>query len=369
MKFLQIGISFLLFVFSLLNWFASPYVWMWKASILSKEFGIWFAISSLLILVWFAMRPMHYRRLAVLLLVFAFIGFLQPWYFAFAQEKEWALELGSDQSLLSWKILLLGRGESAVPPEHLVYATVEQKPLTLDYYPAQSLANHAWVLIIHGGGWDSGDAEQLPDLNSHLANQGYAVFSINYRLAPQDQWPKQKQDVNAAIAYIQTNAERWKLDAKRWAVLGRSAGAQIAGASTYAMSVDSPRAVVLLYGPTDMVFAYDAGDEDDILHSRALVRNFLGGPPPSNLSNYQDASPLDQLSNKTPPTLLMHGRSDTLVWYKHSERLYARLQNLKVPSVLILMPWATHGFDYSLNGPAGQISTKAVEIFLKKYLL
>ncbi len=64
------------------------------------------------------------------------------------------------------------------------------------------------------------------------------------------------------------------------------------------------------------------------------------------------------------PTLLLHGQPDRLVWHKHSERLYERLKAAGVPAAFIDMSWATHGFDYNLNGPGGQISTGAVDDFL-----
>jgi acetyl esterase/lipase len=67
---------------------------------------------------------------------------------------------------------------------------------------------------------------------------------------------------------------------------------------------------------------------------------------------------------KSPPTLLLHGTLDTLVWPRHAERLAARLAAAGVPHVYVALPWATHAFDYNLNGPGGQITTYALERFL-----
>ena len=65
-----------------------------------------------------------------------------------------------------------------------------------------------------------------------------------------------------------------------------------------------------------------------------------------------------------PPTLLVHGANDPLVWHKQSERLHAKLDELGVPNVFVSLPWATHAFDYNLYGPSGQLTTYSIEWFL-----
>lgn len=67
---------------------------------------------------------------------------------------------------------------------------------------------------------------------------------------------------------------------------------------------------------------------------------------------------------KTPPTLLVHGTIDTLVWSRQSERLAARLSEAGVANLLVAMPWATHGLEFKLSSPSGQLTTYAVGWFL-----
>jgi acetyl esterase/lipase len=66
----------------------------------------------------------------------------------------------------------------------------------------------------------------------------------------------------------------------------------------------------------------------------------------------------------TPPTLLVHGRKDEIVWVEQSRRLDARLAEASRPRFLLELPWATHGCDFTLAGPCGQLTTYAVERFL-----
>src|SRR5437868_10349596 len=81
-------------------------------------------------------------------------------------------------------------------------------------------------------------------------------------------------------------------------------------------------------------------------------------------SNYTAASPTRLVTSSSPPTLLIHGGRDELVSVYQSERLAQRLREAGVRHFNLALPWATHGFDYILRGPGGQISNYAIEYFL-----
>jgi len=71
------------------------------------------------------------------------------------------------------------------------------------------------------------------------------------------------------------------------------------------------------------------------------------------------------VSPKSPPTLLIHGTIDTLVWQRQSVRLAAKLSEAGVPNLLVSMPWATHALEFNLSGPSGQLTTYSVGRFLQ----
>jgi acetyl esterase/lipase len=133
-------------------------------------------------------------------------------------------------------------------------------------------------------------------------------------------------------------------------LFGRSAGGQIASAVGYGANDPAIRGVVSFYAPHDMFFAYTYAVEDDLLKSPNLMRQYLGGPPAAAKANYESASGHQKVKAGSPPTLLVHGTIDTLVWYRHSERLTAR--------------WATHAFEFNQAGPGGQLAGYALEHFL-----
>lgn len=236
--------------------------------------------------------------------------------------------------------------------------------LQLDYYPAFGRSPAPCVIVIHGGGWDDGDRGQIPQFNDWLAWSGYSVADISYRLAPAGVWPAQREDVAAAIAFIKAHAGPWGVDPSRLVILGRSAGGQIAEASAYALQDPAVRGVVALYAPADMHFAWAWGREDDALNSPRLLRRFLGGTPETARPAYDSSSAILLAGAGSPPTLLVHGTIDTLVWNRQSERLSARLSEAGVPNLLVSLPWATHALEYNLSGPSGQLTTYSVGWFL-----
>jgi acetyl esterase/lipase len=187
---------------------------------------------------------------------------------------------------------------------------------------------------------------------------------MSYRLAPKYHWPAQKQDVAAALAYLKAHAAELKIDAQRFVLIGRSAGGQIALDAAYTLHDPTIRGCIASYPPTDMVFGYWTGKEDDILHSRHLIREFMGGPPSSAPALFRDASPLDFVGEETPPTLLIHGKRDEIVWVRHSEKLRVAMKEAGRPVFLLELPWATHGFDVTSRGPGAQLELYAETWFL-----
>lgn len=98
------------------------------------------------------------------------------------------------------------------------------------YYPEVSAKPFLPVVIdIHGGGWMYGDKELNKNYNLHIAQRGYVVFSISYRLVPRVNVTQQIQDVFAALKKIDVLMDSYPCDRSRVMLTGDSAGGQLAG--------------------------------------------------------------------------------------------------------------------------------------------
>lgn len=251
------------------------------------------------------------------------------------------------------------------------------RPLLLDIYrPAGSGDGHLHPLVIyvHGGGWRHGDSRttgaftNFPGVLASLAARGYVVAAINYRLLGEARYPGAVQDVNAAITYLRLHAGEWGIDPTRIVLWGASAGGylvamsaatcrdarfapplstgrmsrrQAAAASTRKVSA-CVQAVVSWYGLFDLgPLVSSAGSNRSIA---AAVRNFLGCRGSSCLGPARAASPLADVSPRTPPMLLMAGTVDTEVPCEQTLAMAAALRRAHVPVQMHLINGANHGW-------------------------
>ena len=339
----------------------------WLLSVLITEYGHWLAVAALAL----AIAAWPVARGLTLVFVVAAVVYAKPAAQLFWNAGAWRAQMQSTFDAVtaerpSLARLFLGRlWFTPIPPRVIGFAP----DLTLNYYPAVATTSPApFVVVIHGGGWDSGDADQMPELNSYLAQRGFAVAAVNYRLAPQYHWPAARDDVRAAVAYLKAHAAELGLDPTRWVIFGRSAGGQLAQVVAYGADDPSLKGCVALYAPTDMHNAYEWGLENDILGSRPLVRAYMDGAPGDRVAAYDEASALKLIGEHAPPTLLLHGGRDPLVWVHHAELLRSALGDRGVRAALIEVPWGTHGFDYNSFGPGGQALTLALDGFLSRTL-
>ena len=265
--------------------------------------------------------------------------------------------------------LFIGVSSPAVRVEDHLFASVDGQELRLDLYrPAEDHPPLPGVVVIHGGSWQNGSRKDFPALNRYLAARGYVVAAVSYRFSPRFRFPAARDDVAAAITFLKRNGGRLGLDASRLALVGRSAGGQLALVVAYTARDPAIKGVVSYYGPAALRWGYANPAKRSIIDSSGLLDAYLGGPPETHGSQYQAASPLSHIGHGTPPTLLINGLRDELVSPFHSEFLSERLIRAKVPHLFLQLPWAAHGCDYLFSGLCGQITTYAVERFLSAVL-
>jgi acetyl esterase/lipase len=371
----RLAAAAVLFLLSLMVVIPATQIVLWYVVILVTELGHWFSLASLGILVWEMIAQRKHPSLLTLGLCLLSLGLyltplVQATLIAVKLPRQLAAAFGAGGRPASPGVplnyaKLWGLTPTPVAREETrEFTTRDGSPLALRIYDDGWAGSRPCILIIHGGGWNSGDPAQLPAWSRQLAALHYRVASMAYRLAPKFPWPAQREDVAAALAYLKVHAAELRIDPTRFILLGRSAGGQIALDAAYTLRDPAIRGCIASYPPTDMNFAYWTGEENDMLGSRPLVRGLMGGPPQSAPDLYRDASPLDFVGADTPPTLLIHGNRDEIVWVRHSERLRDRLAHARRPAFLLELPWATHGFDAISRGPGAQLELYAMAWFL-----
>jgi acetyl esterase/lipase len=373
---LRLILVVLLFLFSLLAVFPTPSHYAWYLTIMVTEFPWVFLAIAASLMLW-TLKAEQYKTAAMGLCVISFILFLYPIVGAYKvggalkQRFENAFGIGSaeltglhQETPYSFARMISGIGDEKIPYTTYQYATHTGVPLTLDFYSAQKPGARPCVVIAHGGSWKSGNSHELPDIDWYLARQGYNVASINYRLAPEYKFPAPIEDMHAALEYIKAHAAALNVDTNNFVLLGRSAGGHIVLESAYTFYDNDIKGVVGFYGPTDMFWAYHHPDNPLVMHSQKVMEDFFGGSDTQVPGKYAEGSPLNYVTPQSTPTLLIHGGHDAHVHFELSEMLDKKLEENKARHLLLGLPWATHGCEYSLNGPSGQLAKYAIERFV-----
>lgn len=222
------------------------------------------------------------------------------------------------------------------------------QPLRADTYVPRGTGPWPGVLLIHGGGWESGDREQVEGLATRLARRGYVVFNTTYRFSPKDRYPAQLHDVQLALRWMHAHADTLNLRADRIAAFGYSAGGHLAALLGVLSPGDAdfapPRVAAVVAGgaPTDL----------NKFPGGRLVPQLLGTTLQENPDAYRRASPVRYVSRDDPPTFLYHGGLDLLVPPDHASDLHAALLDAGVRSELFLLRGRGHIAAFLTDGAA-----------------
>ena len=243
------------------------------------------------------------------------------------------------------------------------------------------------VLWIHGGALIMGNRGWLNPVQAEkYLDAGYAVISIDYRLAPQVRLRQIIEDLEDAYRWVRSDGPgSFQIDPDRIAVVGHSAGGYLALMSGFVLK-PRPKAIVSFYGYGDIrgawysrpdpfycrepavskEQAYEAAGNRVISEDQGESREkfylytrqqglwpmvLTGYDPDREPSKFDPFCPIRNVTREYPPALLLHGDKDTDVPYEQSARMAAELKRQGVRHELISLPGRGHGFDYAMWDP------------------
>lgn len=174
------------------------------------------------------------------------------------------------------------------------------------------------VIFVHGGCWlNAYDIGHSKALSQALTEAGYAVWSLEYRRVGDEGggWPGSFNDIVQGIQYAQAQFEQYGVDVNRIALMGHSAGGQLALLAGEKLAGEKPagdkkaikvQAVIGLAAITDMA-SYAKGSNS----CQSATAKFIGASPDQAPALYQQASP--SLHKAHPKTMLLQGSADQIV--------------------------------------------------------
>ncbi len=243
------------------------------------------------------------------------------------------------------------------------YCKVANRSLMLDVFslPKKGKVERTAIIIIHGGGWRSGDKSLHHPLAQQLAQMGYTCFTPAYRLSTEALFPAAVYDVKAAVRWVRANAKKYNIDTKKVVVLGHSAGGELAaflgatngnsdfeGETCNLKFSSAVNAVIDIDGTLAFIHP-ESGEGDDSKRTSAAT-NWFGFSKAEKPEVWKQASPLTHVGKSTPPVLFLNsmvermhaGRDDfTKVLLTHGTYFEKKTYEGAPHSFCLFEPWFT----------------------------
>lgn len=260
----------------------------------------------------------------------------------------------------------------------VAYKTTPGKTLLLDiFYPADTAAQFPTLVYYHGGGWRNGSKESIRNklfrgVLDGLTKNGVAVAAVSYRLLGDGVFFGEiHSDTVDALRYLVKNSARLKIDPDRIAVMGASAGAELAlvsglapaktfiGDEKLADVVFEVKAIVSWYGTTN----FDTGGPNKFLET------VIGKEKAGIAAERKKYSAVEYVSRRMPPVLLVHGEDDKVVRIGQSEDFHKKAVAAGADVKLIRVPGAGHMFmtaDRKVTDQMDEITAATVGFVVEK---
>ena len=225
--------------------------------------------------------------------------------------------------------------------QDIEFAKAGEVSLTLDAFVPEGSGPFATCILVHGGGFTKGDKHSfITPLFEPLAKAGFTWFTINYRLAPQHQWPACAEDVASAIRWVKAHAADYKVDVNRIAIIGESAGGHLVSwLGVTGEGETRVAAVVPFYAPHDLVVQVRNR------HALGGLAGLIGSEEMNDatMKKLAGISPINSIKPGLPPFLQIHGDSDDKVPHSQSANFEAKMKAAGNRCETITIPGGGHG--------------------------
>ncbi|MBO3269560.1 alpha/beta hydrolase [Hymenobacter defluvii] len=235
------------------------------------------------------------------------------------------------------------------------YCTASGRALQLDvFYPkARRRGGYPAVLLIHGGGWRSGDRSQHVPMAQQLAARGFVAVTAEYRLSTEAPYPAAVLDLKAAVRWMRAHAREYHLNPKQIASWGFSAGGQLAalvGTTNEETRFDSlacntgyssqVQAIVDVDGI--LAFIHPESGEGDDRKSISAATYWFGSSKTERPALWRQASALTYVGPRTPPTLFLNSSVDRM--HAGRDDMMQQLSQFNIYHEVHTFPDAPHPF-------------------------
>ena len=222
-----------------------------------------------------------------------------------------------------------------IKPEKILYKNTNEGELNLFVYKPLEFdikKKHSCIVFFHGGGWNSGNPEQFQRQSRYFASRGMVAISVEYRIRNKHGTSpiQAMEDAKSAIRFIRSNTKLLSIDPNKIAAAGGSAGGHLAAVAGNIDLFDNSNEDLTISSKPNLLILYNP-----VLHY---------GRKWGWIDNPSNASPYDNLSEGSPPTIILTGTEDKIVPVELIESYKKRMESIGSRCDLILYEGAEHAF-------------------------
>ena len=276
----------------------------------------------------------------------------------------------------------------------VLYKKTEEEDLYLDFYYPDVDDNKKKPVVIytHGGGWAAGNKHaagkaSFAVVHKKLLEKGFCVVSVNYRLCKKNTKVAMRDcvvDAKDAIRFISAHSETIGIDPTKIYTFGDSAGGHISqmlllstpesftGDPELAKYTYQTVAGVSWYGPCDFQDSQLFNHDDRENFRDRFGPRILGANknPEDKAKLYTEVSPVEYLTEDSPPLLMIQGDKDTSIPVKQAHRMEQALETIKAPVEISIVKNAGHNWrkvDADIEPSRDEIVDNTVNFLLKHF--
>lgn len=235
----------------------------------------------------------------------------------------------------------------------VVFATVDGKPLALDIYLPKDVKSPPLIVWVHGGAWSLYDKSQYPKA---LAENAFALASVDFRQSTAARFPAQVHDIKAAIRFLRAKAADYGYRADKIAIAGASSGGHLAAmvgvtngdkelegtVGEYVKTSSDVQAIVSYFGASNLTTILTQSTPYGLNVRKPALDRLLGGQPEAVPELAKLASPVLHVDAKDPPLYLLHGDQDPQMPINQSHELEGAYEQLGLDASLDVVHGAAH---------------------------
>jgi pectinesterase len=209
--------------------------------------------------------------------------------------------------------------------QNVTYCNNEGRKLLTDiFYPVQKAkTKRTAVIIVHGGGWRSGNKSLHHPMAQQLAVKGYVCFTPEYRLSTEALFPAAVHDLKAVVRWVKSQATHYNIDTNKLVIAGHSAGGELAafiGATNGNIEFEGDGCATSFSSKVNAVIDMDgilafihpeSGEGDDSKRTSAAT-HWFGASKKENEALWKQGSPLTHIGPYMPPTLFINSAVDRM---------------------------------------------------------